>query len=105
MSEDKESKLKEYRKKIIDAIEKSQLEDEKLAEDSVQEPSQDLYPDEFTEEHEGTSAPLEKAGSEEIDKSTRSKRFAKEHELSKETEDADVEEETDFGETDPTADE
>lgn len=75
------TKKEEY-DKIIAMLEKSQLESEKLDESKVTEPSEDVDSSEapFTEDTDGKIAPLEKSGSVEIDKSTRSKRFSIEHE-------------------------
>jgi hypothetical protein len=81
MSEDKESKLKEYRKKIIDAIGQEQLGESPKDETEIDELAQDVSRDSMTEEHGESIAPLEKAGSEEIDDSLVDDRFSKSHEV------------------------
>jgi hypothetical protein len=73
---DKKSEME----KIISQIDKEQLEDGSKTVGDIEDASQDLYPDEFTEEREGSIAPQEKSGSEEIEHSEdMRKRFAKKH--------------------------
>lgn len=71
---------KEYVDDTLEKLDASQVAKEPLAEDSVKEPSEDLEPSEFTENIEGSAYGAETKGSEEVDKSTRSERFAIEHE-------------------------
>lgn len=72
-------KVRAYRDKSIP--EDSNIESETLDESKVNDTVEDVPSDKnWVESFEDTVAPIENAGSEEIDKSTRSERFAIEHE-------------------------
>lgn len=82
--------LKDEYDKINDSIDKSQLEEGSKDVSShgsdIDDSSQDLEPSEFTEESEGSIAPLEKAGSSEIEHSEdMRKRFAKKLDIDEES--------------------
>jgi hypothetical protein len=94
------SDLRDTKKKTVDMLEKDSLKEEKLNEDVVNEAVEDVPSDEsWVEQTRGKTAPIEKSGSSEISKDTRSKRFSKEHAV--ETPETSYTE----GETDSPADE
>jgi hypothetical protein len=73
-------KYEEQRSRTIDLIEgQDEIRESPKDESEILEESKDQTPDEWIEEAEDTTAPIEKAGSPENPKQLRDTRFAREH--------------------------
>jgi len=78
--EDSKNAIKREKDKTLKLLDTSQVKDETLDEGKVRDVSEDVEPSSFTENAPDTSYGADTKGSPEVDKSTRSKRFAIEHE-------------------------
>jgi hypothetical protein len=76
--------LKRQKSRVIDALEKDQIDAHHLGKEDLDEELEDAVHDlpneeNWIEEKEGKVAPTAKAGSSEIDQSAKDERFAREH--------------------------
>jgi hypothetical protein len=87
MTEKEKTPLEKQREKTLKLLDTDEIENkshEAIPEEELEEASEDIPKDEFTEEHEGSIAPLSKSGSSEIS-TDKDERFSKSHEIDEET--------------------